>query len=62
MMLYAEKLNKIDERTAKKAFEGYIGSRLVILLGMWEKGEAIVEHYRGVKCSSYRQMEIELPV
>lgn len=55
-----EKLDRIDENVAKKAIEGYYQSRMLILLGMWDKGEAISVEFRGVDSTpSYRQLERE---
>jgi len=53
-----EKLDEIDRRVYEKVYNGYYESRLGIIMGMWEKGEAIAE-YRGVKSASYYQLEKE---
>jgi len=42
-----EQLDKIDNRIISEVFNNYYESRLRILMGMWEKGEAIV-NFRGV--------------
>lgn len=53
-----QKLDKIDKRVHGEVFEGFCGSRLRILIGMWEKGEAIAE-YRGVNSASFYELEIK---
>lgn len=53
-----EKLDEIDNRVVNEVFNNYYESRYRILVGMWEKGEAIDVVFRGVKTtSSYRELE-----
>lgn len=53
------KLDEIDKTVYQLAYDGFYGSRLAILIGMWRKGKEI-SLYRGVKGEiSYRQLEIE---
>lgn len=53
-----EQLDEIDSIIKQAAWDGYYWSRLNILMGNWEKGNAILE-YRGVKSSSFYQLEKE---
>ena len=53
-------LDAIDARVTEKAMAGYYELRLDILLGMWEKGEAVAGEFTGANSpESYRQMETE---
>jgi len=55
-----DRLDEIDNEVKEKTFDNFYGSRLRILIGKWEKGEAISEQFRGVECSpTYRQLERE---
>ena len=42
-------LDRIDSEGYEYALNGYLDSRLRILIGMWEKGEAIISFLGGVK-------------
>jgi N6-adenosine-specific RNA methylase IME4 len=53
-----DRLNEIDMAVMGEIYEPFTASRQRILVGMWEKGEAIGGHFRGVKCPpSYRELE-----
>lgn len=57
-----EKLDEIDAQVVDKVFNNYYESRLGILIGMWEKGEATEKRigtFRGVKVPSYYKLEKE---
>lgn len=55
----SERLDEIDRAVYGDVFEGFYNSRLRLLIGMWEKGEAIGE-YTGVNSPvSYYQLEKE---
>ena len=48
-----DRLDEIDNEVKEKTFDNFYGSRLRILIGKWEKGEAIHDsHFRGVKCEA----------
>lgn len=44
-----KKLDIIDEEVNQIVHDGYFKSRLRVLVGMWEKGEAITGEFRGVE-------------
>lgn len=46
-----QKLDEIDKQVYGEVFDGFYESRLRVLIGMWEKGEAIAE-YRGVNSAT----------
>lgn len=53
-----QKLDEIDKQVYGEVFDGFCGSRLRILIGMWEKGKAIVSFLGGVKTTpSWRELE-----
>ena len=53
-----QQLDEIDEQVTKEAFEGFYGSRLRILMGMWEKGERVSKYRGGVYLdTSFRELE-----
>lgn len=54
-----QKLDDIDKQVYEEVFDGFYESRLRILVGMWEKGEAIDSHFRGSKMRSWNQLAIE---
>jgi len=51
-----ETLDTIDQDVNQTVHSGYKESRLRVLIGMWEKGKAILE-YTGVNSSSFYQLE-----
>jgi N6-adenosine-specific RNA methylase IME4 len=52
-----QRLDEIDATVYGEVFNGFCGSRLRILIGIWEKGE-VVSKYRGVNLDiSFRQLE-----
>ncbi len=59
------KLDKIDSKTEKGAYDGFYESRLCILMGQWEKGQAVSKDVtcRGVNVTdaeaNYLQLEKE---
>jgi len=54
-----DRLDTIDSRVMKRAYDGFYKSRLAILVGEWEKGEAIASHFRGGKMRSWNQISKE---
>ena len=55
-----EQLDNIERLVWEEASDGMIASRLRILVGMWEKGEAIVRFIGGVKTGwTYHSMMME---
>jgi len=55
-----ERLNEIDLAVMGEIYEPFTASRLRILVGMWEKGEAIVRFIGGVKTGwTYHSMMTE---
>ena len=54
-----EQLDKIDNIVRQAARDGYYWSRLNILIGKWEKGKAVDVSFRGVKNTTYYQLEKE---
>jgi len=53
-----DQLDEIDRRVYDEVYDGYKESRFRILIGMWEKGEAIVQ-FRGVKCTKINFLQLE---
>lgn len=53
-----DQFDEIDRRVYDQVYDGYYESRFKIIMGMWEKGEAIEgDCFRGVKQSpSYREI------
>jgi len=39
-----------------EVYDGYLNSRLKVLIGIWEKGKAVAE-YREVNSASFRELE-----
>jgi len=54
-----QKLDKIDKQVYGEVFEGFCGSRLRILIAMWEKGEVIISDFRGGKIRTWNKLSIE---
>lgn len=53
-----DKLDKIDEEVEGEVYDGFYRSRLRVLIGIWDKGEAVAVVFRGVETTpSYRELE-----
>ena len=52
------KLDEIDKQVFNKAINGFYESRLIILLGMWNKGKAISD-FTGGKIGKINFLELE---
>lgn len=55
---YRQKLDEIDTKIGEEVIGDFCQSRLRMLVGIWEKGEAVGE-YRGVNSLSFYELEKE---